>query len=304
MHLLIRDVMKIIHIFSYTRTRATPFVILALCGLLSCVEKPEPEPEPVAGEPFTFLFMTDIHVGYLYPTSFDGLQLALTKAESIAHDFIVLGGDNVEIDRVTDETEVRDTYQRLKEILNQYPLTYKPSIGNHDRCWLLTDSDTEHGTSMYRDYFGDTYYTYEHKGVHFIHLNNCEVCDTSYCVSEKQKNWLKETLDGIDKKTPLVLVVHIPFVSSLHVGTHTLYRPRSILEDYKDIWALIKNHNLIMVLQGHMHIYEEIQVFNTNFVTGGAVSGSWWGAYPSSINKGFLIVNWDGKDMHCEYIRL
>jgi len=52
-----------------------------------------------------------------------------------------------------------------------------------------------------------------------------------------------------------------------------------------------------------MHIYEEIKVLNTPFVTGGAVSADWWFGPYFGTQEGYLKVNIDeSNNVSWEYI--
>ena len=46
-----------------------------------------------------------------------------------------------------------------------------------------------------------------------------------------------------------------------------------------------------MVLQGHQHLDEKIYAKGTWFITGGAVSASWWGGAFHGTEEGFLLVS-------------
>ena len=48
------------------------------------------------GEPFSFAFMTDIHLNFGDNNCFEGFSHAVARAESLGVDLIITGGDNVE----------------------------------------------------------------------------------------------------------------------------------------------------------------------------------------------------------------
>jgi len=57
-----------------------------------------------------------------------------------------------------------------------------------------------------------------------------------------------------------------------------------------------------LVLQGHMHLYEEIKVKGVQFITAGAVSASWWGGVYHGTEEGYLLLHMDGDNFHWEYL--
>ena len=65
---------------------------------------------------------------------------------------------------------------------------------------------------------------------------------------------------------------------------------------------MFNEHNLKLVLQGHMHLYEEIKVKGVQFITGGAVSAAWWGGPYYGTEEGYLKVNVKGDNFSWEYV--
>jgi hypothetical protein len=65
---------------------------------------------------------------------------------------------------------------------------------------------------------------------------------------------------------------------------------------------LFENYNLKLVLQGHQHLYEEIKVKDVQFITGGAVSASWWGGPYYGTEEGFLLLKFSDDDFSWQYV--
>lgn len=61
----------------------------------------------------------------------------------------------------------------------------------------------------------------------------------------------------------------------------------------KDVFEVLNGYNVQLVLQGHQHIYEQIQERNRWFVTAGAVSAYWWGGAFLETEEGYLLVRVD-----------
>lgn len=254
-------------------------------------------------QPFSFAFMTDLHLNFGENDSYEGFEQAIAKAEGLGVDFIITGGDNVDADAIGDDAgTAHQMYERFKSIVDHSDTDIKVTIGNHDRFWHEEGSAGVHGAGMFMEYFGDTYFDYEFNGVHFIHLNTSEVCEGQYCISTAQQDWLSGLLSAIDNDKPIVLTVHVPFLSFYYPALRGYYTDTDIFRNFKEIWDMFENHNLGLVLQGHMHLYEELNVLDTQFLTGGAISANWWGGPYHGTPEGFVYVEWDGTHFNWEYI--
>ena len=69
-----------------------------------------------------------------------------------------------------------------------------------------------------------------------------------------------------------------------------------------DVLDLFKEHNLVLVLQGHLHVTEMLRWQNTTFITGGALSGKWWRGSYHGTPEGFNIVTLRGDRIEWEYL--
>ncbi len=97
----------------------------------------------------------------------------------------------------------------------------------------------------------------------------------------------------MDPETPIVISVHIPLISvftQLDVGSTAPNGRGSVVTNSKELLDLFREHNLKLVLQGHLHSCEDIYVNGTHFITGGAVSGGWWKGAHRGFEEGFLMV--------------
>ena len=278
-------------------------IILVAFALIqfACQEKRETA-QGAHPESFNFVFMTDIHLNLADNGSMLGFRQAIEKAKELGAEFIITGGDNVDTDVVSDNEETaRALFTEFKNIIDQSGIDIKVTIGNHDRFWYQPESTETHGAALFTEFFNQTYYHWDYKGVRFIHLNTSEVCDGNYCVSPKQRNWLEYTLSETSQNTPIILVVHVPFLSFYYPALYGYYTHTDVFRNFKEIWDLFNDHNLQLVLQGHMHLYEELNVLNTQFITGGALSGSWWAGPYHGTKEGFVMVHWNGEELTWSY---
>ena len=93
---------------------------------------------------------------------------------------------------------------------------------------------------------GNGWYSYNHKGVHFVGLNNCVQVDAMVNLGTDQLAWLKADLAGLTASTPIVVFAHIPLwmvYEKWGWGT----------ADSQQALALLKRFGSVTVLNGHIH---------------------------------------------------
>jgi len=139
-------------------------------------------------EDFYFVQLSDTHWGFEGPPNPDAkgtLRKAVASVNALAQqpDFIVFTGD---LTHTTDNpVERRKRMSEFKEIvadLRVKDVRFMP--GEHDAS---LDSG-----KAYKEFFGATYYTFDHKGVHFIALDN--VSDPRAIIGAEQLAWLAADL--------------------------------------------------------------------------------------------------------------
>jgi len=257
--------------------------------------------ETVHAQEFKFAFLTDMHV---HSDSTLGQVDQRLKSLSPKVDLILSGGDNVDIDNLR-PADLSGGEQRLKQLKSLFDRVKKPyhmAIGNHDRL----PRDLRNGKNdfeLFEKTFGQTYYSFDHKGWKFIVLNSVETKDNHYVVGEKQLAWLQDVLKNTAKDQPLVIISHVPFLSVYYPVLEGRYTAADTFINQKQIFELFKEHSLKLVLQGHMHLYEEIKVKGVQFITAGAVSGNWWSGSFEGTAPGHLEVDVNGKDFSWNYVK-
>lgn len=246
---------------------------------------------------FSFAFFTDMHI--YNDSTLDIVHQKLKESKPLV-DFVLLGGDNIDIDNQSAESlpQAIARYHQLKDLFAQENISYFPSIGNHDR---LPKSMSLQADSVFEAVFGETYYSFEHHGVKFIVLNSVQQVDHKYAIGDKQLQWLKDELQKTDKKQPIVISTHVPFISVYYPILTGKYTDADTFSNQHEVFNLFQHHNLKLVLQGHMHLYEEVYVKGVNFITAGAVSGNWWNGNYEGTEPGRLYVHYKNGDFHWEY---
>ncbi len=57
-----------------------------------------------------------------------------------------------------------------------------------------------------------------------------------------------------------------------------------------------------LVLQGHLHFLEDINYNGIHYITGGAISSSWWKGSRYGMEEGFIKIDISGEEFEWEYI--
>ncbi len=258
-----------------------------------------------AQEKFSFAFLTDVHLNKNPKArSYDGLKQAIQSADASGADFILTGGDNVDVDgmKADRKADAAQLYQDYKELIAASSLKWYLTIGNHDRYWGDGPDGGTYGEALFQSFFGDTYYTFDHKGWRFIVLNSTEICEGNYCISDVQYEWLETVLANTPATQPIIVSTHVPFLSLYYPVLEGRYTATDTFANQKQVFDRFSDHNLKLVLQGHQHLYEEIKVKGVQFITAGAVSAGWWGGAFHGTEEGFLHVHTDGDAFTWEYI--
>lgn len=262
---------------------------------------------------FRFVFMTDIHVQPELKAD-EGFRTAIQKVNSVKPDFVITGGDLImdAMDQTYERaTQLYDLYIQLSEGFN---MPVYNTIGNHENFGLheksgISPDHPEYGKAMYRKRFDleSTYYSFDHKGWHFIIMDAIGFTpDREYKgeIDSVQLEWLKQDLAKLDKSTPIVVSTHIPFVSifeQMRRGGTAAFSQGGAVNNSNQALLLLRPYNLKLVLQGHLHIVEEVSIANIHFIIGGAVCGNWWKGPRDVFPEGFVVVDVKGQNFDWSY---
>lgn len=290
------------------------FLFLVIAVLLQACNKRTGAPGEEAPDEFTFAFLTDIH---LQPelNAVEGFRTAIDTLNRIGPDFILTGGDLV-MDAL-DQTygRVDSLYNLYKEVAGEFEMPVYNTIGNHEIYGWHRDQEgiedhPEFGKKMYEKRIGERFYSFDYRGWHFIVLDAMQRADNGQyigMIDDGQIEWLKQDLEKVDKKTPIAVSTHIPFISVQAQLTRGALAPNErylVINNSRDVLLNFWDYNLKLVLQGHLHFLEDIYVGNkVHFITGGAVCGRWWNNKPESTpEEGFLLVRVKGEQFDWEYV--
>jgi 3',5'-cyclic AMP phosphodiesterase CpdA len=265
---------------------------------------------------FRFVHFTDLHV-----KPEDGAEQGVRKAiEAVnkldpAPDFVISGGDLVS-DALDVSFERADTLFKLyQDCAAGFNMPVHDVIGNHDILGWYKNSGVspehpEYGKQIFAKRLGNgsTWKSFDHKGWHFVLLDSIEFDkesgDYMALINPEQMAWLENDLADVSDETPLVVVTHIPLISSLEQlrgGANAPLNPRIGITNSMDVFKLLENKNLQLVLQGHLHRDEQIRVDGRWFCMSGAVCGAWWKGPNVTTQEGFGVIDVSGGNIACNY---
>ena len=158
----------------------------------------------MATDDFYFVQMSDTHWGFEgapNPDARGTLKKAVAAVNALEHapDFIIFTGD---LTHTTDDPKQRRVrmaqFREIAAGLKTQKVLFMP--GEHD-------ASLDRGEA-YKEFFGDLNYTFDHKGVHFIALDN--VSDPAASIGDAQLAWLAADLAQLPKDAKIVVFAHRP----------------------------------------------------------------------------------------------
>jgi hypothetical protein len=194
-----------------------------------------------AAEDFYFVQISDTHWGFSGPEANPDAAGTLPKAVAAVNalkvqpDFIVFTGDLTHT--TEDPKERRKRLGEFKEIVSGLKvknLRFMP--GEHDGS--LDQS------KAFQEFFGATRYTFDHKGVHFIVLDN--VSDPRARLGAPQLQWLSEDLGKQGPDTRVVVLTHRPLFDLYPQWDWTT-------ADGSEAIKILLQHPNVTVFYGHIH---------------------------------------------------
>ncbi len=201
--------------------------------------------------PFSFVQLSDAHVGFNGPPDPLGTKaferaVDMINALPARPDLVLFTGD------LTHDTEDRNIHsQRMKQFQEISRRINVPMLkcvpGEHD-------AGLDNG-GLYREVFGETYYSFDHRGVHFVGLDNVSRAKPE--IGPDQLAWLKKDLARFTKSSPIVVFTHRPLFD---------LRPdwEWFTSDGDDVMNVLSAYDNVTVLYGHIHRDDEHMTGNVH----------------------------------------
>lgn len=196
-----------------------------------------------APAPFTLVQLSDAHVGFSGPPNPTGTR-AFEKAIDVINaldqqpDLVLFTGDLTHESETPGEHAKRmQTFQSIAGRLRAKKVFHVP--GEHDAA-------LDKG-ALYRQFFGEPNYSFDHRGVHFVALDN--VSRGKPVVGADQLAWLKQDLARYPATAPIIVFTHRPLFD---------LRPdwEWFTKDGKDVLNLLAPYENVTVLYGHIHRHD------------------------------------------------
>ena len=191
---------------------------------------------------FTFVQISDSHIGFNKPANPDvtgTLQAAIDKINTLPHtpDFVIHTGDLTHMSKAAEF----DTLDQVLKSAKAKEIFYVP--GEHDTS--IDDGKLyleRHGKGTQ----GSGWYSFDHKGVHFVGLVNVLALEGMGKLGADQLQWLANDLKSRSSSTPVVIFAHIPLWAVYpEWGWGTA--------DSEQAMAYLKRFGSVTVLNGHIH---------------------------------------------------
>lgn len=179
--------------------------VVFLSGLsLPALAKTKKKGKAATYDDFFFVQLSDTHWGYqgpANPESANTLKKAVATVNELEQqpDFIIFTGD---LTHTTDDpAERRKRMAEFKDIVSELKVKDVHFIpGEHD-------ASLDNGAA-FKELFGDTHYSFDHKGVHFVTLDN--VSDPGASIGDEQLAWLTSDLARQAKDARILVFTHRP----------------------------------------------------------------------------------------------
>ncbi len=236
--------------------------------------------------PFRFVVIGDAHLYEMDNHRFDKtFERAINDIIKMRPkpDFVLFIGDLAQFGKVKELEKGKRYLDRLKKA----GIPYRIIPGEHD--WYLDMGKT------WKEMFGKPYWSFDHKGVHFIGMNSilvrdywtarnmspwermlaiaeleCHICGL-WGVREEQLEWLEKDVKNLSPDTPIVVFTHSPLWD---------YYPRWNFqtEDAPQVRQILSKFEKVIAIHGHVHqvVYNK----TGNMVHIGNLATAWPWPYP------------------------
>lgn len=278
-------------------TSSILIIFLLFCISLSCNRK-----QPALDkDTLKLVFITDTHIERARKAP-QGFALAIDSINSLKPHLVIHGGDIIMDALKMGHAESMTQFQLYDSLLQLIEAPVYHAIGNHDIWgWYLKDSAVvqhpDYGKAMFEKRFGSRFQSFGVNNWQFILLDGLLLDSTGNYyggIDYSQLAWIEDLLAGLDTSKNIALVSHIPLMTvfgQLWNGPTAANSPGVVITNADSLLKLFENHRLKLVLQGHLHIIEDIYVNDIHFITGGAISARWWRGPNKDLQEGFMLLN-------------
>lgn len=257
--------------------------------------------------------LTDTHI-QPERKAYDGVTACLKHAQSHKPDVIVTGGDLIMDAYEADFDRTRTQWDLWQRVLNDHCSTpVLHTLGNHD-IWgwnksksKTTGSESQWGKRWACEMVGRDlpWYAADVAGVRIVILDSTQPDPENasgyiaYC-DDAQFYWLKSMIESTPATTPVVVVSHIPIVSTtamlddkslIRTDDHRIGRNVMHADATRLVELFRSRGNVRACLSGHMHLLDRVEMHGITYLCNGAVSGGWWSGPNQDVHAGYALVD-------------
>lgn len=189
---------------------------------------------------FSFIQLSDTHVGFNGPPdplgtrAFENAVATINRLKN-RPELVIVTGDLTHDADSPDEHAKR--FRLFKEIAGR--------IGGAKIKVVPGENDAAlDGGVMFREFMGPTYYSFDHRGVHFIALDN--VSTGKPAIGAEQLAWMKSDLMRFPASAPIVVFTHRPLFD---------LKPEWewFTSDGDEVLNVLAPYENVTILYGHIH---------------------------------------------------
>ena len=267
--------------------------------------------DAVGGE-LKLVFFSDVHARTEWGTP-EALSLAADAINAEEPDLIIACGDLITDGFQSSAETVAPRWHTYMQFHDALEADTYAVLGNHDLVAAIPEDGTEASIDprgIFREKFGldQTYYSFDAGGYHFMVLDSINVLGEKAkyqgLIGPEQMAWIRDDLGKVANDTPIVVALHIPLLTAFYQATSggTASTPVGrVIVNNVDVFDLFRDHNLLLVLQGHLHVKELLRWKDTTFINGGALSGKWWRGSYFDTPEGYNVVTLKGNEIDWEF---
>lgn len=163
--------------------------------------------------------------------------------------FIIFVGD-----MVYGGAKVNEQLEDWKKLIEDYysVIMFYTVLGSHENNETAFSNAFSYLPNEQLQGYQRTVYYFDYESARFIVLNsNRRGSHCGYAIDAKQRSWLKNTLDGSDKKYNFVFF-HVP---AFPTGHHYRESLDASPDDRNALWSILDHYNVTAVFVGHEHNY-------------------------------------------------
>lgn len=253
---------------------------------------------------FSFVFLPDIH---LRPDSATktGFEKTASLVNDLHPDFVLTGGDMIYTAKNVNGQKASVLFDFMDKEFKLFRMPVRMTMGNHENVGITAESgidstDTAWGKQMFEKRYHKRYYTFEFKGWKFFVLDGIKILEKTknYMegIDEDQIDWIKDELLSTDKRTPLVISMHTPFVDPNSVIS-SQSKTMTVICD--TVLRMFQGFNLKMVLEGHTHRYMNLFYHGIYYLSGGSSE-----IYTNEDDHGFLFIKVNNEHEDIKFVSL